>query len=222
MTTLYGVYASRASRAYWMALELDIAFESVPVIQARRLPAGEAPEAAETPLNTRSPAYLAINPMGQIPALLDGDLLMTESLAIPLYLARKHGGPLAPADLMEEAQMLNWTLFAATAVEPHSVAIVLTYDRGEETSEAGMETIARAESALFPAFGVIDRHLVDSPYLVGDRFTAADLNLAEVLRYAQRRAALFDGAPALKDWLARCQSRPAYREMMARRTAELG
>ncbi|SIR17693.1 glutathione S-transferase [Rhizobium sp. RU20A] len=222
MTTLYGVYASRASRAYWMALELDIVFESVPVIQARRLPAGEAPEAAETPLNTRSPAYLAINPMGQIPALLDGDLLMTESLAIPLYLARKHGGPLAPADLIEEAQVMNWTLFAATAVEPHSVQIVMVYDRGEADSEAGKAIIETAEAGLGPAIGVIDRHLVDHPYLVGERFTVADLNLAEVLRYAQRRTALMDGAPALKDWLSRCQSRPAFQEMMARRKAELG
>ncbi len=160
--------------------------------------------------------------MGQIPALLDGDLLMTESLAIPLYLARKHGGPLAPADLEEEAQMLNWTLFAATAVEPHSVRIVLAYDRGAEMDADGAAVIAEAEAALFAPFGVIDRHLIDRPYLVGDRFTAADLNLAEVLRYAQRRAALFDGAPALKDWLSRCQSRPAYREMIERRKAELG
>ncbi len=67
MTTLYGVYASRASRAYWMALELDIAFESVPVIQARRLPEGEVPEAPETALNTRSPAYLAINRWARSP-----------------------------------------------------------------------------------------------------------------------------------------------------------
>ncbi|RVK86549.1 glutathione S-transferase, partial [Sinorhizobium meliloti] len=90
MLTIYGVYRSRASRNYWMAGELGLPFRSVPVVQARRV---ADPLAADAPLNTKSPGFLAINPMGLIPAIEDDGLVLTESLANNLYLARKHGGP---------------------------------------------------------------------------------------------------------------------------------
>uniref|UniRef100_UPI0005BD2FB3 glutathione S-transferase N-terminal domain-containing protein n=1 Tax=Ensifer sp. ZNC0028 TaxID=1339236 RepID=UPI0005BD2FB3 len=96
MLTIYGVYRSRASRNYWMARELGIPFQSVPVIQARRV---ADPLATDAPINTKSPAFLAVNPMGLIPAIEDDGVVLTESLANNLYLARKYGGPLAPADI---------------------------------------------------------------------------------------------------------------------------
>ena len=92
MLTIYGVYRSRASRNYWMAGELGIPFVSVPVIQGYRL---DDPTAAGAPLNTLSPEFLQVNPAGLIPCIDDGGFVMNESLAINLYLARKHGGPLA-------------------------------------------------------------------------------------------------------------------------------
>lgn len=84
MLTIYGVYRSRASRNYWMAGELGLPFRSVPVVQARRV---ADPLAADAPLNTKSPGFLAINPMGLIPAIEDDGLVLTESLANNLYLA---------------------------------------------------------------------------------------------------------------------------------------
>ena len=106
MLTIYGVYRSRASRNYWMVRELGIPFRSVPVIQARRL---ADPSAADAPLNTQSPEFLAVNPTGLIPCIDDGGFVMTESLAINLYLARKHGGPLAGQTITEEAEMLQFS-----------------------------------------------------------------------------------------------------------------
>ncbi|OLP53086.1 glutathione S-transferase [Rhizobium rhizosphaerae] len=217
MLTIYGVYRSRASRVYWLAEELGLAFRSVPVIQARRL---AAPLAEDAPLNTRSPAFRAINPMQQIPAIDDDGLVLTESLAITLHLAAKHGGPLAPADRREEALALNWTLWAATAIEPQAVRIVLVYDAGVEATDAGRATIAEAVLALEPGFARLEAQLAAQPYLLGDRFTVADLNLAEVFRYAMSQTALFDRHPQLKAWLARCQERPAFKAMMAKRLAE--
>ena len=84
MLTLYGVYRSRASRALWLLNETGTPFVHVPVIQAYRLADPAAPDA---PRNTASADFLAVNPMGQIPALTDQGLLLTESLAITLYLA---------------------------------------------------------------------------------------------------------------------------------------
>ena len=88
MLTIYGVYRSRASRNIWLAEELGIPFKQVPVIQHyRTVPAGM--------LHTQSPEFLKVNPNGHIPSIDDDGLVLHESLAINLYLARKHGGPLA-------------------------------------------------------------------------------------------------------------------------------
>ncbi|MBB4184936.1 glutathione S-transferase [Sinorhizobium terangae] len=217
MLTIYGVYRSRASRNYWMARELGIPFTSVPVIQARRV---ADPLAADAPLNTRSPSYLAINPMGLIPAIDDDGLVLTESLANNLYLARKYGGPLAPADLREDGQMGNWTMWAATEVEPHAVKIVLAYDNSIEDTPEGQARIAACAKSLQKAFAVIEAHLDNCDYVVGNRFTVADLNLAEVFRYTMTQTALFDRHPRIKAWLARCQSRPCFIAMMEERLKE--
>ncbi len=145
MLTIYGVYCSRASRNYWMAEELGIPFQSVPVIQARLL---ADPLAADARINTKSPSFLAVNPMGLIPAIEDDGLVLAESLANNLYLARKHGGPLAGATVREEGEMTAWTLWAATEVEPHTVKIVLTYDNGQENNPDGKSLIEACVKGL--------------------------------------------------------------------------
>jgi glutathione S-transferase len=217
MLTIYGVYRSRASRNYWMAGELGLAVRSVPVLQARRLVDPLAPDA---PLNTQSPEFLAVNPMARIPAIDDDGVILTESLANNLYLARKYGGPLAGADVAEEGQMLAWTLWAATEIEPHAVKIVLAYDAEPNGPARGRAIVDSAVEALARGFAVLEARLSDTGYVVGDRFTVADLNLAEVFRYTQSQTALFDRHPAIAHWLSRCQSRPAFKTMMATREAE--
>ena len=217
MLTIYGVYRSRASRNYWMAGELGLSFASVPVIQARRV---DDPTATDAPLNTQSPDFLSVNPTGLIPCIDDGGFVMTESLAINLYLARKHGGPLAGRTLTEEAEMLQWTMWAATEVEPHAVKIVLTMDARAAESEQGRLAIRGAVKALKKSFRRLDQHLAASGHVVGGRFTVADLNLAEVFRYAMSQPQLFEEAPHVKAWLAACQARPAFKAMMAARLAE--
>ncbi|NRP71282.1 Glutathione S-transferase GstB [Ensifer psoraleae] len=217
MLTIYGVYRSRASRNYWMARELGIPFTSVSVIQARRV---ADPLAVDAPLNTKSPGFLSINPMGLIPAIDDDGLVLTESLANNLYLARKYGGPLAPADLGEDGQMGNWTMWAATEVEPHAVKIILAYDNGIENTPEGQARIAACAQSLEKAFSVLETHLKGHDYVVGNRFTVADLNLAEVFRYTMSQTALFERHPHVKAWLARCQSRPCFKAMMEERLKE--
>jgi glutathione S-transferase len=217
MLTIYGVYCSRASRNYWMAEELGIPFKSVPVIQARLL---ADPLAADARLNTKSASFLAVNPMGLIPAIEDDGLVLAESLANNLYLARKHGGPLAGADVEEEGQMLAWTLWAATEVEPHTVKIVLTYDNATENTPNGKAVIEASVKSIERPLARLEKHLQTKDYVVGNRFTVADLNLAEVLRYAMSEGYLFEKHPRVKAWLARCHARPAFEAMMAGRRKE--
>jgi glutathione S-transferase len=217
MLTVYGVYRSRASRNYWMAEELGLKFKSVPVIQGRRL---ADPEAEGAPLNTRSAAFLAVNPMGLIPAIKDDDLVVSESLAINLYLARKYGGPLAGRTVQEEGLLAMWTMWAATEVEPFTVKVVRVYDDADDNTEAGKAAIEASVSALKLPLDVLEQRLAGHDYIVGDRFTVADLNSAEVLRYVQTEQQLFESRPNLKAWIERCQSRPAYKAMQAARARE--
>ena len=121
MLTIYGVYRSRASRNIWLAHELGLPFKHVPVIQHYRLPDAKAPGA---PLHTRSPEFLKVNPNGHVPSIDDDGLVLHESLAINLYLAKKHGGPLAPANVAEDGEMGMWALWAATEVETHALNIL--------------------------------------------------------------------------------------------------
>ena len=217
MLTIYGVYRSRATRTMWLAGELGLEFKHVPVIQARRL---SDPLATDAPVNTLTPSYLAINPMGTIPCIDDDGMVLYESMAINLYLARKYGTPLAPADLVEDAQMMQWSFFSATEIETNALKISSTVAEGLADSEAGQTVIEVAARMLRRPFKVLEQHLSSTDYLVGNRFSVADINAAEVVRYAQGHPALFDANPSVKAWLERCQSRPAFRAMWDARNNE--
>jgi glutathione S-transferase len=215
MLTIYGVYRSRASRNYWLAGELGIPFKSEPIIQAYRL---ADPNAADAPPHTRTDAFLKINPNGHIPSIDDDGLKLHESLAINLYLAKKHGGALAPADLAEDAQMTMWSLWAANELETGALQ-VLTHRAGKP--ELRDPKLAQAAiDGLRAPFAVLDRALGPSGFLVGGRFTVADINVAEVVRYAMAAPELFASAPRVKAWLEACQARPAFKAMMAKREQE--
>jgi glutathione S-transferase len=219
MLTIYGVYRSRATRVIWTATELKLAWKHVPVIQGYRL---KDPLTADAPLNTLSPAFLAVNPSGQIPAIDDDGFVLNESLAIPLYLARKHGGPIAPKDVAEEGRMIALSLFAATECEPKTIQIL--YNRiGKPPAERDENAALAAIEGLARPFRVLEKLLADGGgYCVGGRFTVADICVAEVIRYAQAAPELVDMHPAIKSWIATCQARPAFMEMMRNREAEPG
>lgn len=217
MLTIYGVYRSRASRNIWLANELGIPFKQVPVIQHYRLPDAAAPGA---PLHTRSPEFLKVNPNGHVPSIEDDGLVLHESLAINLYLAKKHGGPLAPATVAEDGEMGMWALWAATEVEPNSLLIIYHRVGGAPGGVKDPAIADAAVAALRAPFAVLDRALAETGFLVGGRFTVADLNTAEIVRYAQPAPELFEAAPRVKAWLAACQARPAFTKMWEARDKE--
>ena len=216
MLTIYGVSRSRASRNIWLAYELAIPFKHVPVIQHYRLkeplPAGV--------VHTRSPEFRKVNPNGHIPSIEDDGLVLHESLAINLYLAKKHGGPLAPANLAEDGEMAMWSMWALTeriGTPAHAAgggfeAMTLAFMQNGEKPEI--------LEALKGPFAVLDRALAKTGWLVGGRFTVADINVAEIVRYAQRAPELFEAAPRVKAWLAACQARPAFQKMWVEREKE--
>jgi glutathione S-transferase len=217
MLTLYGVYRSRATRPLWLLAETGTPFTLVPVLQAYRLTGANA---GWTGWTTASPGFLQQNPQGQIPALADGDVVLTESLAITLYLARKYGGALGPRSDIETALMEQWALFAITAVEGPALEMFYPFAEGRDTTPEGAALISVNAEKLRRPLARLQTHLAAHPYLVGDRFTAADINTAECLRYAQGHPTLLAEFPAVKDWIERCQARPAFKSIWAARMAE--
>jgi glutathione S-transferase len=214
---IYGVLRSRTSRTVWLAGELGLAFQHIPVMQAYRLADPAAPEA---PFNTASAAFRAVNPNGHIPTIDDDGFVLHESLAINLYLAKKHGGPLAPGDLREDGLTAMWAFWAATECEPHTLQI-MNHRAGRPVADRDPALAEAAIASLRLPFRVLDAALQDGGgYLVGRRFTVADLNTAEIFRYAQPAPELFADCPHVGRWLAACQARPAFTAMMTARNAE--
>src|SRR5262249_21907646 len=105
-------------------------------------------------------------------------------------------------------EMGMWALWAVTEVEPHALPIA---QNGPSEAEV---------SALRAPFGVLDKAFEKAGFLVGGRFTVADINVAEIVRYAQRAPELFEAAPRVKGWLTACHARPAFQKMWAEREKE--
>jgi glutathione S-transferase len=217
MITIFGVYRSRASRNLWLLHETRTPFRLEPVIQAYRLPDPLAPDA---PLNTRTPAYLAMNPMGGIPFMTDGPVALAESLAINHHIARTYGGDLGPRDTAEDARMVETAFFAATTLEPPALALMLAHRDHAGDPARLADLTAPHLAALARPLAVLEARLAHDGHAVGGRFTVADIALAEVLRYATAHPGALDPYPTVRTWLAAAHARPAFREMWARREAE--
>jgi glutathione S-transferase len=210
MLTIYGCYRSRAARALWCAREAGVAWHHVPVIQAYRVTRGLDPAGT---LLTSDAAYLAVNPQGQIPAMTDGGLVLTESMGITLYLAERAVTGIGPRDGAERALMVNWALQAATGIEEAAVGL-LQAGAGDDDRKAALT------AALQRPLARLDAHLAGQDWMLGDRFTVADINTAECVRYARAHPPALAPFGHLQAWLDRCQGRPAFREMWAAREAE--
>jgi glutathione S-transferase len=190
---IYGIARTRAFRALWIANELGLDYEHVPV------EIGQA--------GARQPDYLAINPNGRLPAIDDGGFILWESLAITLYLAKKHStGRLYPGTLEGEAKAWQWSLWAVQEVD-RGVNIWSLHAVRLPPAERDPQRLAEALKVIEAPFRVLDGALADRPYLLGDDFTVADLNVAAVVS----RAIDMDlsATPRLGAWLRRCLERPA-------------
>jgi glutathione S-transferase len=203
---IYGTARSRAARVLWMAKELGLAFEHSPLAM------GDAA--------MKQPPFLKINPAGRIPAIDDDGFALSESLAINLYLARKYGDrakpSLAPASLQEEAKIWQWSSWAMTDLEvPMNL---LHLHRGffpPEKRDAGVAESAEAQ--IQRPLAMLEAILTESAYLLGQRFTAADLNVACVLSASRLSVIDMSAFPHVAAWAKSCHERPASLAVQAMR-----
>jgi glutathione S-transferase len=194
--TIHGSSRSRTMRVLWMAAELGLEFEHDPV-------------AFDDP-RLKSTDFLRLNPAGAIPTIEDEGFALSESLAINLYLAKRHGlGGLYPKALKDEAQVWRWTLWAQGQLEPWVMRDALLISLRGVLAEHTAPLVAAALSTL-------DRALEGRSWLVGGSFTVADLNVAAVL--SPSRSEHLDLGPYrnVATWLASCYARPAAQATRAR------
>jgi glutathione S-transferase len=194
MITLYGSLRSRASRCAWALNELGVEYK-------RDL----LPD-----MGHKKPEFLKINPAGKAPALTDGVVTLSESLAINLYLAQRYGkGKLWPGNDADQAQALQWTLWAATEAEPSTLTIAVErlFKPEDQRNEAKAK---EAEAALQPRLAYLDAYLKGRSHLIGDSFTIADLNVACVLAATLVSKVDLSPYPEVQRWLTTTAGRDAY------------
>jgi glutathione S-transferase len=186
--TLYHSPASRAFTAYWMLEELGVPF-SVKTIDIRK---GEQ----------KAAAYLRLNPAGKVPTLTDGDVVVSENPAIAIYLADRYGyGTLAPKiDEAERGPYLKWMVFSTAVVDPvaslHEQKIDLP---GFNFSFGAFDDMVQVLTGV----------LKDRAFLLGDRFSAADVVLGGTLSRLLYQKVLPE-EPVLFDYNSRLTARAAF------------
>jgi glutathione S-transferase len=190
---LYEFAPTRSIRVRWTLQELGVGYESIPV----NLVAGEH----------RRPEFLRINPAGKLPVLVDGDLVLTESVAIVLYLADKYSDKgLIPTDLKERAQVNRWLLFAATELEQPLWRISRHTMLYPEDQRLPADVILASQEFKAMA-SVLDKHMQGRQFVVGDSATVADFVVAYTLDWANEDQ-LMDGFPQLLAYVKRMYARP--------------
>jgi glutathione S-transferase len=202
---LYGFGPTRSLRALWALHELGLDFDFVPV----NLVAGEA----------QTSEFLRLNPAGKLPVLVDGDLVLTESAAIVLYLAEKYPQrELLPSDLETRAQVYRWVLFAMTELEQPLWRLARhRFVYPEEKRLAADMPLARADFRQMAA--VLDRHMEGRTYIVADALTAADCVTAYLMDWANEENLLGE-FPRLQAYLERMYARPTAPPRIAQAFAE--
>ena len=198
MITLFWCPQTRAARALWMLEELGQPFK-VQQIDIRD----------ETSKN--NPMFRVASPMGKVPALMDGDVLVSESAAICLYLADRYADAgLAPAvDALGRGRFLYWMMFTPAVLEP---AMAEKFG-GWETNK-----LSHGWGDYDSMVKTLENGLKQGPWLMGEQFTAADVMVGSSANFLKMFNILPD-SPAIEAYIERCLARPAYQRALAREDA---
>lgn len=191
---LYFAPNTRATRPLWMLEELGVPYDLISVDLAGK--------------ENQRPEYLRIHPLGQVPALVDGEVRVFESIAICMYLADRHPEKgLAPSVSSGlRAVYYQWLVFCPSTLEP---AIGRFAQHGGEESDAQRQ---KARSRFVGAADLLEDVLRVQPYLLGDDFSVADVIVGSNLNWA-RRVGLLHGREPLEGYVQRLLARPAARRV---------
>ncbi len=191
---LYTNPRSRGMRAHWTLEELGVPYETV-ILDLQK---GE----------TRTPEYLKIHPLGQVPALEDDGQIIIESGAICCYLADKYpDGGLGPGN--QPGEYYQWCFYTFGSLEPAVMDVLMhTMFLPEDQREASVAE--RGRVMLKKVLTHLDIHMKDRSFLLGERFSVADIMLGGTLGWAASMLGM-DEYPHLQKYVARIHERPAFK-----------
>jgi len=195
MIKVYGSYNTRASRTLWMLEELGQPYELI----------------STTPFDgtSQKEEYASVNPNQKVPTLVDGDFTIWESMAINFYLAEKYDNGLQPKSPETRGEAIQWAFWAMTEAE--SDLLVHLFHRVLYPEEKRDSTKAEAAAkALQKPLAILDKALEGKDYLVENRFTVADLNVASIFSYGRFARLDMKSFENVSRWLKACMSRPAF------------
>jgi glutathione S-transferase len=200
MLRIYGSARSRAVRVLWMVNELGLGYEHKDWLP--RVP------------ETQTPEYRALNANGRVPTIDDDGFILSESMAINFYLAKKHKSALYPSDPKHEALALQWSLWETDRLD-RQIVNHARHTKDLPEAERKPEIAKAAWDECVQSFNVLEAALGKSEWLAGPSFSVGDLNVAGALF---RGLALDLGKwPKTQAWLKRCWDRPAAQKTKAMR-----
>jgi len=201
MLQLYGNPRSRAIRCLWMLEEVGKPYQLV--------------DKSTRADDLQTSEYLRLNPNARIPTLVDGDVVLWESMAINLYLAQKYDGPMHCKDAAVLGHAAQWSFWAMLEIE-HLLLNLLEHRALLAEFSRDPSAIERNELLLKRPLKVLNDALTARGHLAGDGFTVADLNVASILVWGKMARLDFTAYPDLKRWLDTCLARPAYGRLRER------
>ena len=201
MLHLYGNAKSRAMRCLWMLEEIGEPYQLI--------------EKSTRPDDLQTAEYLRLNPNARIPTLVDGEVVLWESMAINIYLAQKYQGPMRCDSPELSGLAAQWSFWAVLELEELLLDLLqhraVLPDFARDPSHA-----ERSELLLQKPLGVLNDALAGRPFLAGDRFTVADLNVASILVWSKMARLDFSAHSNVARWLDVCLTRPGYRRVRDR------
>ncbi|MFN7953663.1 MAG: glutathione S-transferase family protein [bacterium] len=200
MIRIYGSPRSSAGRCYWLLEELALPYQRQPLDMRAK--------------QHKSEAYLALNPSGKVPCLVDGEFVIWESMAINGYLVDKHASPLRGDTAEARGLVSQWSYWAILDLQRPLIEMFIQLVFVPE-AKRDHDLIEKSRAALPPLLAILERHLSSRDFMVGDRFTLGDLHVASVANLTG--AVQYDLAdhPAIRRWLERCKERPAFQRFAA-------
>jgi glutathione S-transferase len=187
-----------------------------PMSKRVRIAAAEAGVAYEATLldfakgEPRMPAYLALNPMGKVPTITEGDFTLWESAAIMCFVARKTGSDILPRDPRAEADTLRWLFFCSCHIDPYFTTLVIErFVKGKDEPE-DVALTQNAEHCLARFLPVVESQLASREFLTG-RFGLGDIALGCMLELDRLLRVDLTPYPTIRQWLARLQARESWR-----------
>ncbi len=207
MIKIYGSPLSSAGRCFWMLEEAGVAYERIALSMRER--------------QHKSPEYLEINPNGKVPTLVDESLVIWESMAITQYLADKYKPELIPDTPEQRAQVNQWSYWSILDLQPPLTDILIQTQFVPE-ERRNLALLEKAQTMIPSRLQMLDDHLKKVPFVAGEKFTIADLNVASVVGICQTVKIDLKPYAGITLWLEKISQRPGFQKFLEVQKAAQG